>query len=108
MEKIHAVVAIAAGLLAVLSAQQSFAQYVDPGTTATTGISEETLQKCKELGIDRIQCSESSVLLKERLLLVGEGGSGTGFLARESGQMVALIGVLGAIFGGVAAAFFLK
>jgi hypothetical protein len=29
-------------------------------------------------------------------------------LSTESGQMVAFIGILGAIFGGVAAAFFFK
>lgn len=103
MEKIHAIAAIAAGLLAVLSAQQSYAQY---GDTGSTGISEQTLQKCRDLGIDRIQCSESNVLLRERLNLIDKGGSGTPFLA-EAGQMAVLVGVLGALFGGIAGAFFL-
>lgn len=106
MNKIHATAAIAAGLLAVLSAQQSYAQYGDGIPVGSVGISEETLQKCQALGIERTQCTESNVLLKERGNLVG-GGSGTGFIAKEAGQMITIIGVLGAIFGGVAGAFFL-
>lgn len=106
MNKIYATAAIAAGLLAVLSAQQAYAQYGDGIPVGSVGISEETLQKCQALGIERTQCTESNVLLKERGNLVG-GGSGTGFIAKESGQMITIIGVLGAIFGGVAGAFFL-
>jgi hypothetical protein len=106
MNKIHATTAIAAGLLAVLSAQQSYGQYGDGIPVGSVGISEETLQKCQALGIERTQCTESNVLLKERGNLVG-GGSGTGFIAKEVGQMITIIGVLGAIFGGVAGAFFL-
>jgi hypothetical protein len=107
MNKIHIVAAIAAGLIAVLSAQQqSYAQYGDGIPVGLAGISDETLEKCKALGIDRTQCTESNVLLKERGNLIG-GGSGTGFIAKEAGQMVTVIGILGAIFGGVAAAFFL-
>ena len=107
MNKIHVVAAIAAGLIAVLSAQQqSYAQYGDGIPVGSVGISEDTLQKCQALGIERTQCTESNVLLKERGNLAG-GGSGTGFIAKEAGQMITIIGVLGAIFGGVAAAFFL-
>jgi hypothetical protein len=104
MNKIHVVAAIAAGLLAVLSAQQqSYAQYVGGGTA---GLSEETLKKCEALKIDRAQCSESTVLARERVGDLDGEGSGTAFIAKESGQMVAMIGILGAIFGGVAGAFF--
>ena len=107
MNKIHVVAAIAVGLLAVLTAQQqSYAQYGDGIPVGSVGISQDTLEKCIALDIDRTQCTESNVLLKERGNLVG-GGSGTSFIAQEVGQMVTIIGVLGAIFGGVAAAFFL-
>lgn len=104
MKKIHLVAAVAAGLLAVLSLaqQRSYAQY---GDGVTPEVSEETLQKCVDLGIDRPRCTESNVLLIERGTIEG-GGSGTAFIAKETGQMVALIGVLGAVFGGIAGAFF--
>jgi hypothetical protein len=35
-------------------------------------------------------------------------GSGTSFISTETGTTAAFIGILGAIFGGVAAAFFFK
>jgi hypothetical protein len=103
MKKIHLVAAVAAGLLAVLSAaqQQSFAQY---GDAVTPGVTEEMLQKCVDLKIERSQCNDSTILLKERL--GGEEGSGTALIAEEAEQMIALIGVLGAVFGGIAGAFF--
>ena len=105
MKTIHVVVAIAVGLFAALSAQQqSYAQY---GSQGTVGLSDETLKKCEALQIEKAQCSESSVLLKERVKLIDGGGSGTALVAKETGQMVLLIGVLGSIFGGVAGAFFM-
>jgi hypothetical protein len=91
----------------VLSAQQqSYAQYGDGIPVGSVGISEQTLKKCENLGIDRMQCTESNVLLKERVNMIDGGGSGTGFIL-EAGQMSSVIAVLGAIFGGVAGAFFL-
>ncbi|HEY3094613.1 MAG TPA: hypothetical protein VGJ42_02520 [Nitrososphaera sp.] len=97
------VMAIAAGILAVTSAQQSYAQYGDSGT----GVAAETLQKCTQLKIPRTQCNEYTVLQAERIELSKTGqGSGTSMLATETSQMVAFIGVLGAIFGGVAGAFY--
>jgi hypothetical protein len=95
--------AIAAGILAVTSAQQSYAQYGDGGT----GVAPETLQKCEDLGIPRTQCDEHTVLLAERIEIAKMGdGSGTSMLATETGQMVVFIGVLGAVFGDVAGAFY--
>ncbi|MEO9295587.1 MAG: hypothetical protein ABI347_08315 [Nitrososphaera sp.] len=86
--------------------QQSYAQY---GTGPTTGkVTEETLAKCKEFGIGKAQCSESAVLLAERLQLQDKGGSGTAMLALGSDQTIAFIGILGAVFGGVSAAFFIR
>ena len=97
------VMAIAAGILAVTSAQQSYAQYGDGGT----GVTAETLQKCDKLSIPRTQCNEYTVLQAERIEFAKAGdGSGTSMLATETGQMVVFIGVLGAIFGGVAGAFY--
>jgi hypothetical protein len=100
---------MATAMLALLffaAAQQSYAQY---GTGPTTGkVTEETLAKCKEFGIGRAQCSESAVLLAERLQLQDKGGSGTAMLALGSDQTIAFIGILGAVFGGVSAAFFLR
>ena len=106
MKKIY-LAAIAAGIFAVLSAQQqSYAQYGDGISVGSAGLSEETLEKCEQLGIDRTQCTESNVLLKERVNMLEGGGSGTGFIL-DADLMNATIAVLGAIFGGVAGAFFL-
>jgi hypothetical protein len=99
------VMAIAAGILAVLPFQQSYAQYGDGGTVA----SETTLQRCAALDVPRAQCNDVAVLQAERMQLAlnsEERGSGTSMIATELGQMVLFIGVLGAIFGGVAGAFY--
>ena len=104
MKTFHVVVAAFAMLLALLSVQQqSYAQYAGTGTE----VSEATLQKCQALQIEKAQCTEQNVLARERVDLTDGAGSGTAFLAKESGQMITLIGVLGALFGGVAGAFFL-
>jgi hypothetical protein len=93
---------VAAVLLA--GVQQASAQYPGGGAGQVT---EETLQKCKDLGIPSTQCDERAVLAAERGRVTG-GGSGTPFLATETGGMVATLGVLGAIFGGISAGFFIK
>ena len=100
------VMAIAAGLLVVISAPQSFAQYGYSGT----GVSEETLQRCTELDIPRTQCNDTTVLQAERMQVVlksEEKGSGTSMIATELDQMVIFVGILGGVFGGVAGAFYL-
>ncbi|HEU4606208.1 MAG TPA: hypothetical protein VFS46_08230 [Nitrososphaera sp.] len=102
------IMAIAAGLLAVAPAQQSFAQYGSgPGTA-----SQEQLLKCDELGIDRNQCNDSTILAKERLSYTRETtygnspeGSGTPYF--QGIETLGVIGILGAVFGGIAGAFFL-
>ena len=94
-------VAVAAG-----ATQNSLAQYTG-GDQAGGMVSAETLQKCQELGISKETCNEYNVLLAERSKIAG-GGSGTSFIAGGMGETWALIVVLGAIFGGVAAAFFVK
>ncbi len=108
MKKQSVIIGITAGLLALLAAQQqSYAQYPQYDGTGTVGISEETLQRCKDLGIRESQCTEANVLAKERVDWFKDNrGSGTPLFAFESGQLFVFIGALGAVFGGVAAAFF--
>jgi hypothetical protein len=100
------ITAIAASLVALVSAQQqsSNAQYPD---VPVGGVTEEMLQRCAELGIAKPSCNENSLLLAERIENAKKGdGSGTSLLATETGQMVIIIGTLGAIFGGVAGTFY--
>lgn len=101
------VVTFAVGLLAAASAQQSFAQNYGGGGTGAT---EETILRCTELNIPKAQCNDVSVLLAERKELAlksEEKGSGTSMITTEPGQMVLIIGIIAAIFGGVAGAFYM-
>ncbi|HEX6253882.1 MAG TPA: hypothetical protein VFZ55_06655 [Nitrososphaera sp.] len=98
--------------MAVLTSTMSvaYAQYGGGGASLGTA-SPEQLQECEQLGIPRETCSDVNILAKKRLTAAQENpatGSGTPMLSTESGQMTVFIGVLAAIFGGVAAAFFLK
>lgn len=106
------------GLIAVLGGAVSipgvaipaFAQYLGPpggggGLTATPAQIEE----CKSLGVPVNVCSEQQILAKKRLInaqQAGAYGSGTPMFGKGFGEMGALVAILGAIFGGVAAAFF--
>lgn len=105
MKKQTVFIGIAAGLLVVLSSQQaSYAQY---GSVGGSEVSEQTLKRCQELRISRAQCNDSAVLQRERVgWNVQDKGSGTALFASETGQMIILIGALGAVFGGVAGGFF--
>jgi hypothetical protein len=103
------IMAVAAGLLAALSVQQANAQYGDslPMRPSGTSVSEEMLQRCAELDIPRAQCNDVTVLQAEKMEIAKSGeGSGTSMFATEIGQMVLIIGAIGAIFGGVAGAFY--
>jgi hypothetical protein len=98
--------------MAVLSSTTSmaFAQYGGGGASVGTA-SPEQLQQCEQLGIPRENCNDVTILARERLTAAEENpstGSGTPLLATGSGQLVIFVGVLAAIFGGVAAAFFFK
>ena len=75
--------------------------------------SPEQLQECQTLKIDRSVCSDTTILAKRRLVDATQTtygnqayGSGTPFF--QGGGTLVMIGVLGAIFGGVAAVFFFK
>lgn len=97
--------------MAMLSVQQANAQYGDSLPVGQSGnaVSEEMLQRCAELDISRIQCNQASILQAERIGLVnesGEKGSGTSMIATDFGQMAGFVGALGAVFGGIAAAFY--
>jgi hypothetical protein len=104
---------VAVGIMATLftavamgSIPQAFAQYFGGDSAALT---QEQLDKCEQYGI--VPCTQNGILAKERLIGAQQNpstGSGTPMLSTETGQMAVFIGVLGAIFGGVAAAFFLK
>jgi hypothetical protein len=101
------VMAVVAGLLAAASTQQSFAQQY--GGSGSTGASEVTLQRCAELNIPTAQCNDNAVLQAERVQIAEsseEKGSGTSMIATELGQMILFIGLIGGIFGGIAAAFY--
>jgi hypothetical protein len=104
--------AVAAGVLAVLSAQQANAQYGDslPLVPSGTAGSEEMLKRCADLGISNVQCSDASIVQAERVEIATnsvERGSGTSMITTELGQMVVFIGALVAVFGGIAGAFYL-
>ncbi len=102
------VMAIAAGLLAIASAPQSFAQYGSGAGMA----SQEQLLRCDELGIDRNQCNDSTILAKERFqhareTTYGNSPEGSGTPYFKGVETFGVIGILGALFGGIAGAFFL-
>ncbi|MGI0024826.1 MAG: hypothetical protein ACREA4_06735 [Nitrososphaera sp.] len=101
---------IVAALFAVLATgyvPQAFAQY--PGGGGSEPLTQQQQDFCKQYDID--PCTQELILAKERLLAAQANpstGSGTSMLASGGGQLAIFIGVLGAIFGGVAAAFFIK
>lgn len=103
--------AVAAGLLVALSVQQANAQYGDslPMGPSGTSVSEEMLQRCADLSIPRAQCNDVTLLQAERMQLAlksQEKGSGTSMITTELSQMALIIGTIGAIFGGIAGAFY--
>jgi hypothetical protein len=104
---------MAIGMMAALftgvgmgSTQQAFAQYFGGDSAPLT---QEQLAKCEQYDIT--PCTANNILAKDRLLAAQANpstGSGTSMLSSDTGTMAIFIGVLGAIFGGVAAMFFFK
>jgi hypothetical protein len=99
-------------LVAVLGAAVSmpaFAQYggsVGGGAQVAT---PEQIEECKSLGIPEFTCSEHQILAKKRLInaqMNPSTGSGTPMLSSTFGELGGYMAALGAVFGGVAAAFF--
>lgn len=112
----HIALLAAAGIFLALvgSGQQAHAQYEVRGDP-TGAPSEGQLQKCEEYGIPRSQCTENAILAIERVKTAEKtqygndpGGSGTSIFGGGENQTWVFVGVLGAIFGGVAAAFFVR
>jgi hypothetical protein len=99
MEKpiVVAIIAIVflAGSVFIIPAifQATYAQYTGGGGSSPGGI-EEQLNLAKE----KISNAQSQ----------GAYGSGTAMLGTNISETVIFIGILGAIFGGVAAAFFIR
>ena len=100
-----------AGLLAVSAGAANAQLYGGGGSEQAGTATAQQLQQCERLGIERSQCNDVNILAKERLTNAQANpgaGSGTSMLSTEAGTMAVFIGVLGAIFGGVAALFFFK
>lgn len=88
------------------STPQAFAQYFGGDSAPLT---QTQLDKCARYEIN--PCTQNGILAIERRIAAEQNpstGSGTSMLTTETGTTVAFIGILGAIFGGVAAMFFIK
>jgi hypothetical protein len=93
-----------------VSMPAAHAQYGVEGSPVA-GATEEQLAECEQYGIARAECTENALLAKRRLIYAQDNpstGSGTPMLSTQEGQTWVFIGVLAAIFGGVAAAFFFR
>ncbi len=102
--------ALAAMAVVASTGGLAYAQYGGGGASVGSA-SPEQLQECQQLGIPTENCNDVTILAKKRLTAAQENpatGSGTPMLSTTSGQLIVFIGVLGAIFGGVAAAFFFR
>jgi hypothetical protein len=89
----------------------AYAQYGVEGSPVA-GASPAQLEECEDLGIARSECNENAILAKRRIIAVQDNvnnpdkGSGTNYFSGN--ETWVYIGILGAIFGGVAAAFFFR
>ncbi len=108
---IMAIAALAVFSLMASGVPMANAQYGSSpgGGTATP----EQLQRCEELGIERANCNDITILAKERLTTArstqyGNDPEGSGTPYFTGLETWGVIGALAAIFGGVAAAFFFK
>ncbi len=95
--------------LATVGLQSSYAQYGtgNPTGTATQG----QLEECEKYGIDRTECNEHTLLAKRKVIEAlnnPKSGSGTALLSISGEQTWVFVGILGVVFGGVAAAFFVR
>ncbi|MEM2141135.1 MAG: hypothetical protein QXJ74_06645 [Nitrososphaera sp.] len=105
-----AVLAVFFSATAVSVMPAAYAQYGVEGSPVA-GATEEQLAECEQYGIAKSECTENAILAKRRLIYAQDNpstGSGTPMLSTQEGQTWVFIGVLAAIFGGVAAAFFFR
>lgn len=109
------IVALAAFVAAVSASSIQAAYGQGYGGEGGDIVTEETLAKCDQYGIPVEQCTERYLLARERLITAQETtygndpfGSGTSMVSQEANTTWIFVGVLAAIFGGVAAAFFFR
>ena len=110
-------IVVAVSVLAVffsataVAVMPAYAQY-GVGGSVIGAPTEAQLQECEDLGIDRAICTENQIAAKRRIIAVQNNvdnpdkGSGTNYFSGN--ETWVYIGVLAAIFGGVAAAFFFR
>jgi len=101
----------AAVLLVIATGGSVWAQYGVGSETSTQKATPEQLAECKQLGIPEFTCTEQTLLAKRRVVSAsqeGAYGSGTSMISQTFGDMGIILGVLAAIFGGVAVMFFAK
>ncbi len=108
-----AILSIMAGVIALglSSANIAMAQLYGGGVGTDITATPEQLEECEKLGIPEFACTQTAILAKKRIATVeqlGEGayGSGTPMIGRTFGELGGYVAALGAIFGGVSAAFF--
>jgi hypothetical protein len=110
MDKINVMTTATLAFLAVVASMPAFA-YVDNTGGGALVATPEQIEQCKKLGIPEFTCTEQAILARLRYLnaLELEGrGSGTALFASGFGEMGMFVGIIGAMFGGVAAAFFVR
>ncbi len=106
-----AILSIMAGVIALglSSANIATAQLYSSGVGTDITASPEQLEECKKLGIPEFACTQTAILAKRRVVTAeqaGAYGSGTPMLGRTFGELGGYVAALGAIFGGISAAFF--
>ncbi len=96
-------------VLGVSSADIAMAQLYGGGVGTDITATPEQLEECKKLGIPEFACTQTAILAKKRVDIAAETGaygSGTPMLGRTFGELGGYVAALGAIFGGISAAFF--
>jgi len=113
MNKINVLTAATFAMLAAAVSMPVFAQPYSGGGAQT--VTPAQLEECKSYGMPEFACTEQTLLAKRRLIAAqkeGAGGflgdSGVPMFGRSFGEMGAFVGIIGAIFGGVAAMFFVR
>ncbi|HVX02879.1 MAG TPA: hypothetical protein VHA09_06965 [Nitrososphaera sp.] len=104
-----AAMAAIAFALAAGTVQHSHAQY-GVSSNPTAGATPEQLAECKQYNINRIECNEQTLLAARKWAITHQNpnGSGTPMLSIGGSETLLYVSALGAVFGGVAAAFFAK
>ena len=114
MNKINVLTAATIAVLAVAISMPAFAQYYPTGGGAQI-VTPAQIEECKAYGIPEFACTEQTLLAKKRLINAQKegagnflGDSGVPMFGKSFGEMGIFVGIIGAIFGGVAAVFFAR